>query len=247
MAGRARSRPALQVRGQVIDEELADCDVLGRQFLGVALQESRPERGHQHDQKPIGLNRIPVQPIESCQIRCFPAWCMKPSHFLQRGGRHLGAARFDLVALPGADNVLQNEGEPSRPRFHLSGEERRHPRRHPVRHFLVEANLDLVGPQSQAGGPALLVGRRELAHHTRRSRVGPVIGQRQTSCIGHLPGADGRRRHPNDSTVGQCAGTSQHLGDPFRSDVGGRVNDVWTTHGNGDSTGKSVGTTLPSK
>ena len=43
MAGRARSRPALQVRGQMIDEELADGDVLGRQLVGVALQESRPE------------------------------------------------------------------------------------------------------------------------------------------------------------------------------------------------------------
>ena len=99
-------------------------------------------------------------------------------------------------------------------------------------HLPVEANLDLVGPQGEAGAAALVVGRGELAHHARRPRPGLVVGEREARGVGHLARADGRRLERDHlGAVGQPARAGESAGQPLRGDVGGAAEECGRVHG----------------
>ena len=132
---------------------------------------------------------------------------MEAGHLVEDGRRDVGTARRHLVALGAADDVLEEEREPARLRFDLGHVGEGDTGVDPGRHLTVEADLDFVGPQGEAGAPALLVGRGELAHDgagpAGRSLVG--IAEREAGGVGHLARADGLGREVVDPAPGGTA------------------------------------------
>ncbi len=122
---------------------------------------------------------------------------MEAGHLVEDGRRDVGTARRHLVALDAADDVLEEEREPACLRIDLGQVGEGDTGVDPGRHLTVEADLDFVGPQGEAGAPALLVGRGELAHDGGRAvRPGALaagIAEGEAGGVGHLAGADGPR------------------------------------------------------
>ena len=159
---------------------------------------------------------------------------MEPGHLVEDGRRQVGTARRHLVTLGAADDVLEEEGEPTGLRFDLGHVGGGDTGLDPSRHLTVEADLDLVGPQGQAGAPALVVGRGELADDGGRARrlVVPGVGQGEAGGVGHLARADGRAGDvldPGPRLHG--SGPGQRVGQPLRRDVGRGVQQGDRAHG----------------
>ena len=177
----------------MLDEEAADRLVLGGERVGVALEEAGEQRGHQGDEEAVGLRGGPVEPLEPRELGRLPARRVEAGHLLEHGCGDVGTAGGDLVALGGAGDVLHEEREPTRLGLHLGQVGRRQPGPDTGGDLAVEADLDFVGPQRQAGAAALIVGRGELADHAGRAGSGLVERQGEARRVGHLARPDRRR------------------------------------------------------
>ena len=87
---------------------------------------------------------------------------MEPGHLLEGGRGHRRRARLDLVALHRSDDVLEQQGEPARLGLDLGDVDGGDPGADPGGDLAVEADLDLVGAQGQAGTAALVVGQAKF-------------------------------------------------------------------------------------
>jgi hypothetical protein len=112
-------------------------------------------------------------------------------HPLEHGRRDVGRAGRDLVALARAFDVLHEEREPPRLGLDLRRVDGWQPGGDAGGDLAVEADLYLVGPQCEPGATTLLVGRRELAHDTRRTGARSVVGEAEARRVGHLARPDG--------------------------------------------------------
>ena len=166
------------------------------------------------------------------QFGRLPARRVQAGHFVEDGRRDVGAARRDLIALSGAGDVLHQQGEPARVGLHLGQIDRRHPGADAGGHLAVEADLDFVGPQGQAGAAALVVSRGELAHHVGRAGSGLVEGQGEPGRVRHLSRADrSRLEGAHRNALRQCAGLPEDAGQPLRGHVGGMAEERRHGHG----------------
>src|SRR6185437_10016288 len=123
-------------------------------------------------------------PLEAGQLGRFPAWCVQARHLLEHRGRGARITGGDLVALNPAGDVLEQKGEPARLGFDFGDVGPRDAGLDAWGDLTVEADLDLVGPQGETGGAALVVGRGELAHDGGRTRVRWIEGQREARGVG---------------------------------------------------------------
>ena len=234
MAGRPRSGAQRHVRGHVGGEEAAEVLVLGRHGVGVALQETGQQHLHHGGEEFVGLRRAAVEPVQCGQLRGLPAGGVEARHLVEDGRRQVGTARRHLVALGPPDDVLEEQGEPTGLRFDLGHVGGGDAGLDPGRHLTVEADLDLVGPQGQAGAPALVVGRGELADDGGRAcrLVVAGIGEGEAGGVGHLARADGCTGEVVDpGPRPHDAGPGQRVGQPLRRDVGRRVQQGDRAHG----------------
>ena len=216
-------------------KEAADLLVLGRHGFGVALEEAGEQGLHHGDQHLVGLRRATVEPLQRGQLRRLPAGGMEAGHLVEDGRRDVGTARPHLVALDAADDVLEEEREPARLRIDLGQVGEGDTGVDPGRHLTVEADLDFVGPQGEAGAPALLVGRGELAHDGARAVAGALaagIAESEAGGVGHLARAD----RPGGEVVDPAprrhgAGLDQRVRQPPRRHVGRGAEQGDRAHG----------------
>ena len=185
-----------------------------------------------------------VEPAQRRQFGILPAGHVESRHLIEHRRCRVGAARLYLVALDAADDVLEQEREPSGVRLDLGGVHGGDAGGDATCDLAGRSDLYLVGPEREARAAALVVGGGELAHDAAgdaESVVGLVRARRPVGArrrlrwgerkgeprgVGHLAGADLAHLETGDRRVGvEDSGALEGGSEPLGGDVGRTVQE----------------------
>jgi hypothetical protein len=121
------------------------------------------------------LGAIPVQPFDRRERRVVPARRVELRELVHRERRLVDGAAGELVALHARREIFEHQHELARGQVDLGGVARGNRHADRPRDVAVEAHLDLVGAERDAGRTTRGIARRELADHGPRGRAGGAV------------------------------------------------------------------------